>query len=642
MAARCTPLLFFLLLAATLTAQIPEPTPSYAGCSITRESWALTNPNLHCVCHSESQLPDCGSGTASSSTTPALTTKQTIQLDIASSVVDAFVNMLFSDNSQANAQKQQMLKELQMKQAMAVAQQQREEAIRLAAICRQLQSTLKLSGTPQLQMKLSDSGSNTLGLKLGDENQPPSTAPTNTRVLSPVQSPSDGGLELKLGDDAPPPPPTPQTASSDQLTTVPDLSSMTPKQLADLVASLPPEQQQRIIEAAQGHNPHLVPGTKYEAAPVTTTDAIQANSNANTATPAQTQSSGALGQLQQTAATSQAATHAGSPEEMRAQAGKGFDTAGGATGLPSTGSNSSSAPVAAQPASSAVVDLSHHSGNPSSLPAVDMNVLAPPPSLKPATASPAAQPNTATQPASKAKDCIPPTKDRLPTRDQLLTELSQRRTDLENLQNVVSRLNRNIQSDQKLFDEWQGEAEAGYDRTVDRLLSLPTKLALDSLLEMKEEDYTQLKNSVIFDEAAHDFHIRGLTPTEEQQVRWLERAKDLKTFDDFQKLVLDEKTHGEAFEEGARQLISILTQKYPEIGSYANAAEDLIDNMYDYVDLKNSWDIINTLDHNSDRYLLAVKSNGDRIRALVTRINQIQAQLNAVLPTTQLPYCNAH
>ena len=634
LAVRCTLPVFLLLLAATITAQIPEPTPSYGGCSATREAWAITNPNLHCVCHSESQLPDCGSATSSTAHAPAMTTKQMIQMDIASSVVDAFVNMLLSDNTKANQQKQQMLQELQLKQAMAAAQQQREEAIRLAAICKQLQSTLKLSGTPQLQIKLTDQGSNTLGLKFGDDNQQPAAAPSAKRDHSPAQPPGDVALGLKLGDDMPAPSTTAQTQpiSVDQLTVVPDLSTMTPEQLADLVASLPPEQQQRIIEAAQGHNPHLPPHTTYEAAPVTTTDAIQPNAGAANSAP---QNSVALGQLNQTAASSQAATHAGTPEDMRTQAGQGFDTPGG-VGTSSVSSSSSSTSAASQPTSGTAVDLSHHSGAQSTLPTVDLTVLKPPPPIKPSTTSPATQPAASMQP----KDCIPPTEHRMPTRDQLLAELSARQTELQDLQTVILRLNRNIQSDQKLFDEWQGEAQAGYDRTLDRVLSLPTKLALDSLVEMKEDQFKELKDSVIYDEAVHDFHVRGLTPAEIQQTRWLERAKDLNTFGDFQKLVLDERTNGEAFEEGTRQLIGILT-KNPEIKSYTNAAEDLIDNMYDYVDLKNTWEIINTLDHNSDRYLLAVKSNGDRMKALVTRINQIQSQLNAVPPSTQLPYCSS-
>ena len=53
------------------------------------------------------------------------------------------------------------------------------------------------------------------------------------------------------------------------------------------------------------------------------------------------------------------------------------------------------------------------------------------------------------------------------------------------------RLNRSIQMDQKQFEMWQAEADAGYDRVWNRVISLPTKLALDSLIELKEEQFVE-------------------------------------------------------------------------------------------------------------------------------------------------------
>jgi uncharacterized membrane protein (DUF106 family) len=65
-------------------------------------------------------------------TVPVLTTKQMVQVEVASTLVDAFVNMLFSNDSQANAQKQKMMAELQARQAEAERQRQYQEALRLA------------------------------------------------------------------------------------------------------------------------------------------------------------------------------------------------------------------------------------------------------------------------------------------------------------------------------------------------------------------------------------------------------------------------------------------------------------------------------------------------------------------------------
>jgi hypothetical protein len=84
-------------------------------------------------------------------------------------------------------------------------------------------------------------------------------------------------------------------------------------------------------------------------------------------------------------------------------------------------------------------------------------------------------------------NCIRRTEHEMPTSEQLLTELARRRAELENLRQVVMRLNRSIQMDQKQFEMWQAEAEAGHDRAWNRVISLHSKLALDSLVELKEE-----------------------------------------------------------------------------------------------------------------------------------------------------------
>jgi hypothetical protein len=119
----------------------------------------------------------------------------------------------------------------------------------------------------------------------------------------------------------------------------------------------------------------------------------------------------------------------------------------------------------------------------------------------------------------------------------------------------------------------------------------------------------------------------------------LERATALKTFDDFQKWVLEEKSDSEMYEEGMRQLIAITWPR--EVQSYVNVAEDVIDNLYDYADLKNTWENVDQLDHNSDRFLQGVKSNGERMRVLITRIQQIKSQLNGIPANVRLPYCDS-
>ena len=81
-------------------------------------------------------------------------------------MIGSFFQMFFSNDSKADAQKQQMMQELQLRQAEAEKQHNIEEAQRLAAICNRLQASLKLAGLPALEMK--GTGGSGLQLKLGD------------------------------------------------------------------------------------------------------------------------------------------------------------------------------------------------------------------------------------------------------------------------------------------------------------------------------------------------------------------------------------------------------------------------------------------------------------------------------------------
>ena len=60
-----------------------------------------------------------------------------------SSLAGSFFQMLFSSDSKADAQKQQMMTELQLRQAAAEKQHNIVEAQRLAAICNGLPGDLK-------------------------------------------------------------------------------------------------------------------------------------------------------------------------------------------------------------------------------------------------------------------------------------------------------------------------------------------------------------------------------------------------------------------------------------------------------------------------------------------------------------------
>jgi hypothetical protein len=246
------------------------------------------------------------------------------QQQLAGALAQSFVDMLFSSTPKADEQKQKMMEQLQKEQALAEQQHKQEEARKLAEICTHLQATLKLEGLPSLKLQLSGSpDSSGLHLKLGDEDDRHAGVAGLPGIYlngpaTPANSSSDNSLGLKIGEDqtwqAKPGVLANTTAPQGTTASAPsgpaDVYNMSPEQLAALakqVNNLPPEQQQKLMDAA-----------KAAAAPASEPPA-QAGAEAG---------SPAAGQLQQVAASSQAAAGAATPEAMVTKAGSGFDTPG--------------------------------------------------------------------------------------------------------------------------------------------------------------------------------------------------------------------------------------------------------------------------------------------------------------------------
>jgi hypothetical protein len=296
-------------------------------------------------------------------------------------------------NPQAELQKQQMMAELQRRQAEAQRQHQEEEAARLAAMYNRLASTLKLSGLPSLQLKQSASAGPGLALKLGDNanepagikglpgialndgkvpygipglpgiyvggpgqgsgltdsklalkigesqteaeqganassassasEEPPGAPATATTGPAPALA-NESGLQLKTGDSSATP--------SAQVGTL-DPSKMTPQQLADVaetVSKLPPEEQDRLLAAAQNGTVAAQPATGMTGPPP----------------------SPVLSSLQQQAGASRAAAAAPVAEDASMQARAGFDTAMAPADATGSGRQSLGATAANGPAPS--------------------------------------------------------------------------------------------------------------------------------------------------------------------------------------------------------------------------------------------------------------------------------------------------
>ncbi len=610
------------------------------------------------VCDTAVPGNNCG-GSSSSSTESSGSYSRPVNMNTAirdqvfSSVAGNFLQMLFSSDDQADAQKQQMMVEMQKREEEALRLNKIAEAKQLAEICNRLEASLKLYGGPDLKLKSSASASSDLQLKLGDSNSNghvgirglPGIALNDTTgnggstpygisglpgiytngptSESATSGPPDPALSLKMGDDSPTPSASApghgssasQAASADSAGSATDPRNMTPQQLADMatkIASLPPAEQQRLMDAAASAAKAPLAGAGAAAPPQPTASAASSQPVA--------------AQLQQIAGASQAAVTAATPEGAAALARTGFDTPAAGALAPGAGTpvalpNATGAPqvqlsATAPPRSAATIArLAIHS-IPPPLPAG----ISPAPSG--ARTLPATGPDTGNSTVAGG-DCPYGVDKAVPTRQQLQTELAVRRAQLESLQNTITRFNRTIQLDQQQYAVWEDEAEAGETRVKEHLVGIFKNAVFDSFVD---------RNEAIFEgtESLEKQGIGKMSDFDKQQWSWLKRAKELKGFDDLQQWVLSHKGKAEMIDEGIRQL-SVLN---PEIQSYLRCYEDLIDNAYDLTDMMATMDNVDRLNRNTEQYPEIVRQNGERMKALVTRIREIDQQLNAtpVLP----------
>jgi hypothetical protein len=625
---------------------------------------------------------------------------------VVGALMQSFFQMFFSNDPKADVQKQLMMQELQIRQAAAEKQHNLEEAQRLAAICNRLQASLKLAGLPALQMKsagggglqlkLGDGGSSghagirgLPGIALNDTTGNGGTTPYGIPGLPGIYTNGPGSgassatssgpaLSMKMDDGSTPPAPPTPVEGFDTAGTITDVRNMTPKQLADLatkISNLPPEEQQRLMDAARnstggnppGANPAPAGAAANPAPAVAAANPSPAGAAANpspagapanpspagpaanpapavaAANPSPTSAAAsqpAQSQLQQIAATSQSAATAASPEDAAALARSGFDTPGGGS-IPAVAiSGSTVAPIPA-PASSGPSATSNaplppaHSPARASAPTYPVVTL-----LNMASSSGSATPTAGAVPASDRQEsaggtCPHGFEKVIPTREQLQTELAVERAQLVSLQNTIMRFNRTIQLDQQQYAVWEDEATTAKKRVEDHLLNLIKNGAIDSFVDNKEEFYDDLKEE------------GKLTDFDKKQMSWLQQARELKSFSEFKEWALAKQDNTDKLEEGARQVFGLVPLSKEllvnqEIQSYIRCGEALIDNAYDLTDLLATMDNVDRLDRNTAQYPDIVRKNGERIIPLVKNINDIEHKLNAtpILPPGT-PACRA-
>jgi hypothetical protein len=587
---------------------------------------------------------------------------------VVGALVQSFFQMLFSNDSKADAQKQQMMQELQQRQAEALQQHNLEEAQRLAAICNRLQASLKLAGLPELQMKSAGGGG--LQLKLGDDGSSSGhagirglpgialndttgnggTTPYGESGLPGIYTNGPGSgsgsatsngpkLSLKMDDGSTPPaPPAPVEAAPptpvegyDTANTITDVRKMSPQQLADLatkIDNLPPEEKQRLMDAARNSTGANPPGANpFPVGPAANpAPAAAANSNPAASQPAQSQ-------LQQIAATSQSAATAASPEDAAALARSGFDTPGGGTAHPAVAISGTTVVPIPTPASSRPSATSNaplppvHSPARASAPTYPVVTLLNMASSSGGAALTAGAAPTPDSRESASETCPHGFEKVIPTREQLQTELAVERAQLVSLQNTIMRFNRTIQLDQQQYAVWEDEATTAKKRVEDHLVNLVTDAAFNSFVDNKEAFYEDLKTE------------GKLTDFDRKQMSWLQQAKELKSFSEFKEWALAKQDNTDKLEEGARQVFGLIPLSKEvlvnqEIQSYIRCGEALIDNAYDLTDLLATMDNVDRLDRNTAQYPEIVRMNGERLIPLVKNINDIEHKLTAtpILP----------
>jgi hypothetical protein len=449
-------------------------------------------------------------------------------------------------------------------------------------------------------------------------------------------------------------PPAEAALSADTIT---DVRKMSPQQLADLatkIDNLPPEEKQRLMDAARNSagggapagNPAPAAGAANPAPAGAAANPSPAGGGAANPAPAAAAnpspaaaSQPAQSQLQQIAATSQSATGAATPEDASALASSGFDTAGGGSVHPAVAISGSTVAAIPAPASSQPVARSNapqpSANSPARASAQSYPVV---PIITMGTSSGSVAPAASAAPSARAA----PASDRqesaggtcphgfekvIPTREQLQTELAVERAQLVSLQNTIMRFNRTIQLDQKQYAVWEDEATTAKKRVEDHLVNLVTDAAFNSFVDNKEAFYEDLKQE------------EKLTDFDKKQMLWLQQAKELKSFSEFKEWALAKQDNTDKVEEGVRQIVGLVPLSSEllvnqEIQSYIRCGEALIDNAYDLTDLLGTMDNVDRLDRNTAQYPEIVRKNGERIIPLVKNINDIEHKLNAtpVLP----------
>ena len=214
--------------------------------------------------------------------------------------------------------------------------------------------------------------------------------------------------------------------------------------------------------------------------------------------------------------------------------------------------------------------------------------------------------------AGRAAGCPIAPKKRLPSRAELVGELVGLRAQLDSLRLSLTRLNRSIQMDGRQFAEWEKEAQEAADRAAERLKRTVADKIEEGVFDYGKEYFTKVEPAPDKIDAIENIEI-------------LLKERDVYEWAD----------EGERTWAHVAEGVKLVGENLPlgeEARSALWACENILDSSFDIASTLVSWRRIAQLQKNSDAYLAAVQRSGERMKRIVAKMKEIEAQLASGKP----------
>lgn len=229
-------------------------------------------------------------------------------------------------------------------------------------------------------------------------------------------------------------------------------------------------------------------------------------------------------------------------------------------------------------------------------------------------------PGTGAQPTATAS--TKPTPEDL---ERLKKELDEVNKQIAATREALLRLNKYIQSNQKLFEEWESSASEAFDRCVSMIGDIALDFGIGGLSERYETIYELAKK------------LPGKPEDVIEKYRYLasltRRLREAKAVNDFAGLAEREnKTEAEIWEtlrDGIGQISGLLGLDDTLPGKWWKYGSLAIDTAYNLAELRMTWKNLKALEESTDRYAEAVSKLAAKMKELVDRQKEIKQKIEA-------------